>query len=72
MTMIDLHGLWVKHFGCQMPSYQTRRLDLSRAPSPREPSCTQLYGSDGVHTSERGAEAIAQAVLEVLRTCENG
>ena len=72
VTMLDLHGLWVRRFGCQMPSYQTRRLDSSRAPSPREPSCTQLYGSDGVHTSERGAEAIAQAVLEVLRTCETG
>jgi len=60
VTLLDLHERWTARFGCVAP------------PGMASTSCASLYSrasKDGVHTSVRGAEAIAAAVYEVLEGC---
>ena len=56
VTLADLHSRWQTRYHC------------TTTPTPSS-LCASLFAEDGIHTTARGAEAIAEAVREVLQQC---
>ena len=57
VSLLDLHSRWAGKYDCEI------------WPAIAREDCASLYIADGIHTSERGAQAIAAAVYEELEPC---